>query len=174
MKRRKGFIFVTSPESVTPFHFDQEYNFLLQIRGQKTVHVFPRSIITEQEVEERFGRSHRNLRFQRAFQASASTFDLTPGTGLHIPIAAPHWVKNGGRVSISFSITFHTPASERTSALYRVNNHIRSIGLAPRPVGQSAIRDSAKHLAFQSLRLAARPLQGLRQAARTWLKPRAG
>jgi hypothetical protein len=34
MHREEAFIFVTSPDSVTPFHMDEEHNFLLQIRGQ--------------------------------------------------------------------------------------------------------------------------------------------
>jgi len=159
MKRRSGFIFVSSPGSVTPFHFDQEYNFLLQIRGQKTVHVFPRSIISDEEVEARFAVSHRNLRFQDSYQKTATTFELQPGDGVHIPIAAPHWVQNGTGVSISFSITFHTPASEKQSALHRLNNHIRRIGITPVAVGSSDLRDGAKYLAFQGLRYAARPLK---------------
>jgi hypothetical protein len=163
MKRRRGFIFITSPGSVTPFHFDQEYNFLLQIRGSKTVHVFPPSISTEREVEERFAVSHRNLHFQDAFQKSATTFQLSGGIGLHIPVAAPHWVKNGNDVSVSFSITFHTPASERRSALYRANSHIRSLGLTPCAVGRSKLRDSAKYFVFEGLRHAARPLKKLRE-----------
>jgi hypothetical protein len=159
MKRRSGFIFVSSPGSVTPFHFDQEYNFLLQIRGQKTVHVFPRSIISDEEVEARFAVSHRNLRFQESFQETAMTFGLQPGDGVHIPIAAPHWVQNGNGVSVSFSITFHTPASERRSSLHRLNSHIRRIGITPVAVGKSDLRDGAKYLAFQGLRYAARPLK---------------
>jgi hypothetical protein len=159
MKRRSGFIFVSSPGSVTPFHFDQEYNFLLQIRGQKAVHVFPRSIISEEEVEARFAVHHRNLRFQESFQKTATTFGLQPGDGVHIPIAAPHWVQNGDGVSVSFSITFHTPASERRSALHRLNSHIRRIGITPVAVGESELRDGAKYLAFQGLRYAARPLR---------------
>jgi hypothetical protein len=159
MKRRSGFIFVSSPGSVTPFHFDQEYNFLLQIRGQKTVHVFPRSIISDEEVEARFAVSHRNLRYQESFQETAVTFDLQPGDGVHIPIAAPHWVQNGNGVSVSFSITFHTPWSERRSALHRLNSHIRRIGITPVAVGKSDLRDGAKYLAFQGFRYAARPLK---------------
>jgi hypothetical protein len=159
MKRREGFVFVTSPASVTPFHFDQEYNFLLQIRGTKTVHVFPPSIITEEEVEERFALSHRNLRYREHFDAAATVFELKPGDGLHIPIAAPHWVKNGDNVSVSFSITFQTPASEKRSALYRINSHIRKFGLKPKAVGTSQVRDGAKYFAFQGLRYAARMIR---------------
>ena len=36
----EGFIFVSSPGSVTPYHIDPERNFLLQVRGNKTMHMF--------------------------------------------------------------------------------------------------------------------------------------
>ena len=39
----QGFIFVSSPNAVTPFHFDPEHNILLQIRGNKVMTVFPAS-----------------------------------------------------------------------------------------------------------------------------------
>ncbi len=37
MRRRKGFLFLSAPNSVTPSHFDPEHNFLLQVRGSKTI-----------------------------------------------------------------------------------------------------------------------------------------
>src|SRR5690606_31534976 len=37
---RKAFLFVSSPGSVTPFHMDNEHNFLLQVRGSKTMHLW--------------------------------------------------------------------------------------------------------------------------------------
>ena len=37
----QGFIFVSSPDSVTPYHFDPEHNILLQIRGTKVMTQFP-------------------------------------------------------------------------------------------------------------------------------------
>src|SRR5689334_6187735 len=106
MIRREAFVFISSPHAVTPYHFDPEFNFLLQIRGAKTVYVFPRSMLTEQQIEDRFTFSHRNLKFEASYQNRAEAFALSPGVGVHIPIAAPHWVQNGDSVSISFSITF--------------------------------------------------------------------
>ena len=40
MREAYAYIFLTSPGSVTPYHMDPEHNFLLQIRGSKTVHLF--------------------------------------------------------------------------------------------------------------------------------------
>ena len=69
MRDRQGFIFITSPGSVTPFHMDNEYNFLLQVRGDKTVHMWDpndRLVLPEQTIEEFHGNFvHRNLEFRR-------------------------------------------------------------------------------------------------------------
>ncbi len=37
----QGFIFISSPHAVTPYHFDPEHNILLQIRGRKVMTQFP-------------------------------------------------------------------------------------------------------------------------------------
>jgi len=161
MLRREAFVFVSSPHSVTPYHFDPEYNFLLQISGAKTVYVFPRALLTEQEIEDRFTFSHRNLKFNESNQRSAEAFLLSPGVGLHIPIAAPHWVRNGESVSISFSITFRTAASEREAALYRFNSKLRARGFCPAPVHSSPLRDSMKLATYHGLRFALRPAKML-------------
>jgi hypothetical protein len=152
MRQREAFIFISSPLSVTPYHFDQEYNFLLQVRGAKTFHVFDRSCATEIDREDRFSGAHRNFPYKEEYQKKATTFELQPGSGVHVPVAAPHWIQNGNGVSISFSITFRTPSSDRENFLYRVNRYLRRFGLSPTPVGQSPLRDSAKFYAFQALR----------------------
>ncbi|MCI0489306.1 MAG: cupin-like domain-containing protein [Blastocatellia bacterium] len=155
MCRREGFIFITSPGSVTPYHLDPEHNFLLQIRGKKTVNIFDmedRSLLSEEELENRINAKHRNMVFREEFQEKAEVFELTPGMGLHFPVTAPHWVKNGDEVSISFSITFRTSASERRSCVHTFNSYMRSRGLSPRPFGRSRLRDSTKYFAFRAVR----------------------
>src|SRR3546814_14217727 len=37
----QGFIFVSSPGSITPYHFDPEHHILLQLRGSKVMTVWP-------------------------------------------------------------------------------------------------------------------------------------
>lgn len=41
MLKTQGFVFITSPGGVTPYHFDPEHNILLQIRGTKVMTQFP-------------------------------------------------------------------------------------------------------------------------------------
>ncbi len=155
MHQREGFIFISSPESVTPYHIDPECNFLLQIRGQKQVSMFDaadRSILSEQELENFYSGAHRNLAFKDEYQQKASVFELRPARGLHFPVTAPHWVKNGNSVSVSFSITFRTRASERRSIIHTINSALRGHGLTPTPFGHSSFRDGAKYHTFRALR----------------------
>jgi hypothetical protein len=51
-------IFVTSPRRVTTYHIDRECNFLLQVQGTKTLHVFDREdreALSEEEIESFWG-----------------------------------------------------------------------------------------------------------------------
>jgi hypothetical protein len=158
MCKREGFIFISSPSAVTPYHMDPEYNFLLQVRGSKTVHMFDGtdpSIVSPAEREE-FMASDGNykLTFKDEYEAKAMVFELKPGVGLHFPVMTPHWVQNGDSVSISFSITFRTPASERWSIVNDFNIQLRRFGLHPTPFGRSQMRDSAKYQAYRVLRRA--------------------
>lgn len=157
MTNRQGFVFISSPNSVTPYHIDPEYNFLLQISGTKTVHVFDganRQLLSEIELEGFLSGGHRNLHFEESYQKQATTFTLRPGDGLHIPVTAPHWVRNEGETSISFSITFRTPASDRRSIIYSMNARLRRYGVTPVPFGRSKWRDFAKASAMRALRKA--------------------
>jgi hypothetical protein len=152
MMQLQGFIFLTSPGSVTPYHMDPEHNFLLQIRGSKRIHQFPahdRSIVTEEDLERFYAGAHRNMTFRDEYLAKARVFDLQPGQGLHFPVTAPHFVENGPEVSVSFSITFRTPDLERRAILYNVNAALRRRGWRPSPVGVHPWRDWLKHLGYR-------------------------
>lgn len=145
----EAFVFVSSPGAVTPYHMDPEQNFLLQIRGEKTMQVFDRGVLGELELERFHSGGHRNLVYRDACAAHAEAFTLRPGMGLHVPACAPHWVQNGAAVSVSFSITFRTPALLRRAHVHACNAQLRRLGLLPSPAGQSAWRDSAKQWGYR-------------------------
>ncbi len=163
MLGRQGFIFVSSPGAVTPCHIDPEYNFLLQIRGSKTMHVFDpadRSVISEPELETHLNAQNETGFFRESSQVKAYSFDLAPGHGVHVPFAAPHWVKvHDASYSISFSVTWRSPASERQVHVYAVNRILRRWGLRPRPYGRSRVADSMKTVAFRACRRSRRLLE---------------
>ena len=160
--RLEGYIFVSSPGSVTPFHVDNEHNFLLQIRGDKTMHAWhrdDRETISEEQLEAYHSGAHRNLPHDPAVDVRRFSFLLHPGEGVFQPVTAPHWVQNGDDVSISLSVTFRSENSVREADLYRLNHRLRAIGITPAPVGAVASRDQAKYLVARAERFGRRLLR---------------
>lgn len=155
MRNKQAFIFISSPGAVTPYHIDPEHNFLLQVEGSKIISIFDpmdRAVLSEEDLERFFSGAHRNLEFNEERRNRAQIFRLEPGAGLHFPVTAPHWVKNGNGVSISFSITFRSPISERRETIYKINAILRKIRLKPAAPGKSRWRDAAKLGSFEVLR----------------------
>ncbi|MFV0445591.1 MAG: cupin-like domain-containing protein [Planctomycetaceae bacterium] len=142
----QAFVFLTSPNSVTPYHIDPEHNFLLQIRGSKTIHLYDgrdRNLLSEEHLEDFYCDRGRNMKFESWYDEKAWVFNLPAGQGLHFPVTYPHWVQNSDDISISFSITFRTPDLDRRRALYQMHDSMRQRGWKPAPVGQRPLCDSA-------------------------------
>ncbi len=153
----QGFIFVSSPGSVTPYHMDPEHNILLQIRGDKTMTVFPQvdELLLSDEDHERYHMGgHRNLIWQDGFTAKGKPVQLTPGEALYVPVKAPHWVKVGTDLSISLSITWRSNWSYREADARGFNAVLRSIGLAPKAPGRFPHQNYAKAAAYRAIRRA--------------------
>ncbi len=151
--KRAGFVFLSSPGSMTPMHIDPENNFLLQIRGSKTMHLLDRAdreVVSEVGLERFAAGGHRNLQFQEAFRERTGVYELGPGDGLHVPVCAPHFVRNGPEVSVSLSITFHTAESDREHGVRMINSYLRRTGLSPDAPGSRA--DGWKYTLFRALR----------------------
>ena len=130
----QGFIFVSSPGSVTPYHFDPEHNILLQLQGSKTMHAFPAGDLrfASQEQHERYHTgSHRGLPWDESFAGQEFVADLAPGRAVLMPVMAPHFVRVGPDPSISLSITWRSEWSYRESEAHAFNSLLRKIGLSP-------------------------------------------
>ncbi len=152
MAKQQGFIFISSPQSVTPFHFDPEHNILLQLQGVKRMYLYPpdpRLVSDEQHERYHAGDSHRNLRHCPLYDALAIAHDLHPGDALYVPVKAPHWVKNGDAPSISFSITWGSGASLNEARLRLANRRVRLLGGRPPAPGAAPARDGALVLAHR-------------------------
>lgn len=152
MAKRQGFIFISSPLSVTPFHMDPEHNILLQLQGSKRMYLYPadRRLVTDEQ-HERYhaGDAHRNLRHRPELGALAVAHDLHPGDALYVPVKAPHWVKNGAAPSVSFSITWRSRASLDEARLRLANRRVRQLGGRPPSPGAAPARDKALVLAHK-------------------------
>ena len=164
----KLYLFVSSPNSVTPFHIDRFSNFLMQVSGSKTVTVFPpwdERVVAPHEAERRMA-DEKNPSWKPDSQALGTPFQLEAGDGLHIPFVAGHHVKNGPQdVSVSLSVFFnHRETAHRVRALlfnHAMRPGMAKVGLAPRPVGKNAMHDQLKSHTY---RAASWMLRGLNKA----------
>ncbi|HZG33801.1 MAG TPA: transcriptional regulator [Sphingopyxis sp.] len=130
----QGFIFISSPGSITPFHFDPEHNILLQLRGTKVMNVWPAGderFAHRVEHERYHTGGHRNLPWQEGFEGGQQRVPLAPGDAVLMPVMAPHFVANGDAPSISLSITWRSEWSYRESEAHAANAALRRMGLDP-------------------------------------------
>ena len=156
MHQLEAFIFVSSPNSVTPLHFDPEHNILMQLRGTKTMTVFAQTDeeIAPSDAHERFyqGLAHRNLPWRDDYAPRGSSFELHPGDGIYVPVMAPHWVQNGPGVSISFSVTWRSDWTYAVADAHALNGVLRKTGLNPARPGRYPEQNRAKALAWRAMR----------------------
>ena len=151
----QGFIFVSSPNSVTPYHFDPEHNILLQIRGQKVMTQFPAGdtrFVPDKAHETYHSGGPRELKWDDSFLSAGTEFPLSPGEALFVPVMAPHFVKNGPAPSVSLSITWRSEWSYRESDARIFNAMLRARGLHPKAPGRWPHENYAKAYAFRVLR----------------------
>jgi hypothetical protein len=146
---RAGWIFVTSPNAVTPFHMDKEHNFILQIRGRKTLYVWEPhdTVVTSEEARDLFHLTHsRELApWREEARQRAHVFHLEPGMGAYMPSTSPHMVENGDNGSVTVSFTYYTDATRRDSLLHAWHQRLRNRGLSPAPVGARPLADAAAY-----------------------------
>lgn len=152
-------LFITSPGEVTPYHIDEETNFLLQIRGSKQVQLFnghDRSIVTHQDLE----RYYDGLRFiDQRTDTPNWNIHIEAGAGVHNPPFFPHKVVNGPTVSVSLSLGFehkHLPDAQ----VHRMNLYLRKAGIHPSNPGQHPATDNLKCALIRQTLSAKRALLG--------------
>ena len=146
----EGYVFISSPGTIVPYHMDTEHNFLLQIRGDKTMHMLDRTdpaVLSEEDLERYYTNTTRRIHFGPALHERAEKWHLEPGEGMHVPVTHPHYVENGDSLSVSLSATFDTPRQQARARIYKVNHYVRKLGLSPISYGSSGVRDNLKSTA---------------------------
>ncbi|MBK8323943.1 MAG: cupin [Betaproteobacteria bacterium] len=151
-----GFIFISAPPSVTPFHIDRENNFWLQMRGRKSINVWDpsdRQAVPACEVD-RFivYAALEEVRLKDGDVERSHAFDVSVGDGVYFPSTSPHmtetvpgWTKPGDGVSVSIGVVFYTDQTRRAAYVHAWNLLLRRLGLSPSLPGESAFADSVKH-----------------------------
>ena len=143
MRKRVAFVFVSSPNSVTPVHFDVEHSLLMQVSGCKTVSIgrWQSDAARRHEIDRYWDGSHGRI---EAVPPEEAAYTLTPGRAVYIPPNTPHWVHNGPDISLSVTLTYFTAATVRENRVESFNAHLRRRHMNPREPGRSAAVDMAK------------------------------
>jgi hypothetical protein len=150
-----GFIFISAPPSVTPFHIDRENNFWLMLHGRKVLNVWDhgdRTVVPLDAVEDFIvAHSLRRVRLKDEYRARSHEFDVRAGDGVYFPSTSPHmtrsdpeWASPGDRVAISIGVNFYTPVTRRAAQVHQINRVLRMCGLSPSGPGESAALDAIK------------------------------
>ena len=134
----KLYLFIASPNSVTPFHIDRYSTLLMQVRGSKEVVVYPPwddRVVSDEHTENYFAGIGRPP-WRPEAEPLGQRFNFEPGQALHIPFAAGHHVRNGSDdISISLSIIFNSARSQQLIQALRLNHQLRrlasKVGLQP-------------------------------------------
>ncbi len=163
---RGGWIFVTSPRAVTPFHMDKEHNFILQIVGRKRVYVWDHrdTRVVSERARDLFHAWHARdlVQWREEFRERAQVFDLEPGQGAYMPSTSPHMVENGDGPSVTASFTYYTDSTRRVALVHAAHHRVRALGLRLPAVGRFPVADAATHVAARVVRGCWRAAQQLR------------
>jgi mannose-6-phosphate isomerase-like protein (cupin superfamily) len=155
MLKTQGFVFISSPGSMTPYHFDPEHNILLQLRGSKVMTQFPAGdprFAPDQVHETYHTGGGRELTWRDELLSGSREFALRPGEALFVPVMAPHFVRNGPEPSVSLSITWRSEWSFAEADARAFNGLLRKWGLNPSRPGRWPASNRAKALGWRVAR----------------------
>ena len=175
-----GFIFLSAPPSVTPFHIDRENNFWLQLHGRKTINVWSHAdrVVVPADAVEDFIVSHslKRVRFREELRERSNEFETVPGDGVYFPSTSPHMtrsvVEGSGpqdAVSVSIGVNFYTDVTRNTARVHQVNRLLRKVfGVVPAYPGESPAVDALKAPLGKAVGATRQMLGKTRRAVRGW------
>ncbi len=128
-------LLISSPNAHVFYHLDIPLVMLWQIRGVKTVYLYPPQApcVADTALEGiALRESDEQMPFDRAFDRLAFVHDLKPGEMLTWVQNAPHRIVNRDMVNVSLSIEFMTPKAIWRANLIYANGLLRRwFGLKP-------------------------------------------
>jgi hypothetical protein len=167
---RAGWIFVSSPNTVTPLHIDNEHGILVQIHGHKRVYVWDHrdTVVVSDRARDRFHYHHKRdlIEWREEFRSRARVFDVEPGQGVYMPLTSPHMVENGDEPSVTVSFTYYTDSTKRDTTLHKIRERVRGLGLELPAVGKRPWLDACTYGAASLLRDSRRLVRRLAGGAR--------
>lgn len=151
-------VLISSPKARVFYHLDIPNVSLWQIRGTKTLHVYPTGepYVSDEEIEAIIlGEREEEITYRKDFETGRSSYELTPGQMITWPQMAPHRVDNGDSVNISLSCEFLTMQSLiRANVMYTNGLLRRKFGANPAIANDGTFAQLSKVAMARALKLA--------------------
>lgn len=146
--KRSMSILISSPNVRVAYHCDVPGQMLWQIRGRKTLYLYPnRAPFLPPDALENIvlkRASDTDLRYHPSFDDEADVFELNPGDMTHWPLNGPHRVVNADCVNVSFTTEHWTDDLRAQYATAYAN------GLLRQALGLSDLSRRTSGLAFNA------------------------
>jgi len=132
-------VLISGPSTRVDYHADLPGQSLWQIRGEKTVYLYPTTppYLSERQLEDIAYDGIEKIAYEASFDSGATVLPLKPGEMLHWPLNAPHRVENGPMMNVSVTTEFVTPRIKRLNQMNIANAILRrrlKLRAAGRPV----------------------------------------
>jgi len=153
-------LFIASPNETTPYHIDQEVNFLVQIHGRKQVCIFDgddREIVSQKNLEEFWS---GKIFIDQVAGSSPEIFEIEPGNGVFNPPFFPHLVTTGPQPCVSLSLGYARRCFPEAE-LHRMNAYMRKLGWTPQSPGKRPRVDQLKSMTVRHATALKRSVMGI-------------
>lgn len=144
---------ISSPNAKVYYHSDLPGQSLWQIRGTKTVYVYPTKepFISRRDLETITFDGQEHLKFNPEYDQFAEKITLKPGQMATWPLNGPHRVENANCLNVSITMEYWTDAIRARYKVSMANAIMRNkFGINPKSVATHGINYNAKNV-LQSL-----------------------
>ena len=151
---KDSYIFMASPHALTPYHIDHETAFLMQVHGNRMAYLWDQkdpSVLTQEEIENYYMGDLGAGTYREENKDKAYAYHMDAGKGVHHPVLAPHYYKNGDDYSVACGVHLCLRDVDQMGRAYQVNSMLRKFGLKPTPPGVSPGKDKLKIRALNLL-----------------------
>ena len=129
-------LLISSPRAHVFYHLDVPLVHLWQLRGRKTMWVYPRTapFVTDEQLEKIVLReTAEQFAYEPSWDQAADLHVMEPGRMVSWPQNAPHRIVNDDMLNVSLSIEYMTPeALMRANVVYANGLLRRRLGTKPR------------------------------------------
>lgn len=155
----RGWIFITSPNGVTPYHIDKEWGLIAQIHGTKNYTAYDpndRAVLSAEELEDFYRPNMNAAKYDESKDRSARHVRLLPGEAVTQPRHTPHLISVEDDYSVTFGMSLLTRSWADEEAVYHMNRIMRRAGFSPDVIGVRPTADRVKGLTYRAANKALR------------------